>query len=95
MTGGFSRTVQALVGLPVSQGRKDEMKTEKERRIYYQDIVYHVCYGLDLIDGKKPGHGIVCGTADEPNTNVFDRMKALVHEVQELRKANDKHDGRL
>ena len=79
------RTVHALVGLPVGQGRKDRMKTEKERRIYYQDIVYHVCYALDLIDGKKPGHGIVCGTAYEPNTDVFDRMKALVQEVHDLR----------
>lgn len=88
MTGGFSRTVHALVGLSVGQGRKDEMKTEKERRIYYQDIVYHVCYALDLIDEKQPGHGIVCGTADEPNTDVFDRMKVLVQEVHDLRKAN-------
>ena len=78
----------------VGQGRKDEMKTEKERRIYYQDIVYHVCYALDLIDEKQPGHGIVCGTADEPNTDVFDRMKVLVQEVHDLRKANAERQGR-
>ena len=65
------------------------MKTEKERRIYYQDIVYHVCYALDLIDGKKPGHGIVCGTADEPNNNVFDRMKALVKSMKASTKVPD------
>jgi hypothetical protein len=54
--------------------------TEKDRRIYYQDIVYQVCNALDEIDGKQTG--IICGTADEPNTNVADRMKHLVREMQ-------------
>lgn len=82
-----SPSPHGFVGLFSQHGRKDRMKTEKESRIYYQDIVYHVCYALDLIDGKQPGHGIVCGTADEPNNDVFDRMKALVQEVHNLRKA--------
>jgi len=64
------------------------MKTEQERRIYYQNIVYHVCNALDRIDGKRPGHGIVCGTADEPSTAVQQRIAALANEVLELRTAN-------
>lgn len=54
------------------------MITEKDRRIYYQDIVYQVCNALDRISGNKPGHGIVCGTADEPSREVQGAMEALV-----------------
>jgi hypothetical protein len=66
------------------------MKTEKERRIYYQDIVYSVCTALDYIDGKSPGVGIICGTADEPSAAVQERMERLVEEVAALRSANIK-----
>jgi len=71
---------------------EEETSDEKRRRIYYQDIVFHVCYGLDLIDGKKPGHGIACGTVDTPTTEVFDRMVALVKEIKSLRKSNERND---
>lgn len=54
---------------------------EKQRRIYYQDIVYHVCNVLDRIDGKRAGHGIVCGTADEPCRDVQDRMDRMQKET--------------
>ena len=66
------------------------MVEEKERRIYYQDIVYTVCNFLDKIDGKRTGrNGIVCGTADSPSRAVQDRMELLVQELKELReKAN-------
>lgn len=48
--------------------------TEKEQRIYYQDIVYTVCNALDRIDGGV----IVCGTAAQPSTQVQERMERLV-----------------
>lgn len=48
--------------------------TEKEQRIYYQDIVYAVCNALDQIDGGV----IVCGTAAQPSTMVQERMVRLV-----------------
>lgn len=70
--------------LEASEKLVRELEKEKQRRIYYQDIVYHVCYGLDLIDGQKPGHGIVCGTIEEPNTDVFDRMVRLKKELEQL-----------
>jgi hypothetical protein len=70
------------------------MKTEKERRIYYQSIVYAVCNALDLVDGKWPGTGgIVCGTADEPSTAVQQRIAALANEVLALRTANAEMSG--
>ena len=56
--------------------------TEKHRRIYYQSIVYAVCNSLDAIDGKQPGHGIVCGTLEEPTSQVEDRMRKLVEELK-------------
>ena len=54
------------------------MKTEKERRVYYQDIVYSICAILDQLDGKKPGQGISCGTADEPSTDVLKRISEVL-----------------
>jgi len=68
---------------------KESMKTEMERRIYYQGIVYAVCTALDLVDGKRLGNGIVCGTADEPSTAVQQRIATLANEVLALRAANE------
>lgn len=69
------------------------MITEKDRRIYYQDIVYQVCNALDRIDGKTPGHGIVCGTFEHPSADVCERMDALVQEVIALRRLLRWADG--
>ena len=57
--------------------------TEKERRIYYQDIVYAVCIALDTLDGNhiSKGTGIVCGTADEPSNAVQERMALLIESL--------------
>ena len=45
--------------------------TEKDRRVYYQNIVYDVC---DLIDIYRRSHGVrkrvVCGTVEEPSVEV-------------------------
>ena len=49
------------------------LESEKQRRIYYQDIVYAVCTSLDAM---LPGRA-VCGTIDDPSTDVQDRMLAL------------------
>jgi hypothetical protein len=56
----------------------EDLREEKEARIYYQDIVYHVCNVLDKMDGKKPGLGIVCGTSKTPARNVQERMDKLL-----------------
>ncbi len=66
---------------------------EKQRRIYYQNIVYGCCHAID-----GPGWGvgsIVCGTIDDPRTEVQDAVqslcrknKLLVTEVQRLREEN-------
>jgi hypothetical protein len=49
---------------------QQELEREHARRVYYQDIVYSVCNSLDRIFGKRPGKGIVCGTADAPSDGV-------------------------
>jgi len=64
------------------------MKTEKERRIYYQDIVYHVCNALDKIDGDRMA--ITCGTVETPTTQVQDRMDMLKNEYCALNTLNQK-----
>lgn len=61
---------------------EERVREERERRIYYQDIVYAVCSALDEIDGNhvSKGTGIVCGTLGSPSTEVQDRMKRLVEQ---------------
>ena len=63
------------------------MKTEKERRIYYQNIVYAVCSAIERVDGSHPGAAFICGTADEPSTAVQQRIERIAKEVIELRNA--------
>lgn len=59
---------------------------ERQRRIYYQDIVYAVCNSLNAIDKKGPGYGIVCGTVNIPSTEVQERMKRLESAVADARR---------
>lgn len=52
--------------------------TEKDRRVYYQDIVYDVCHVLDQISGvTEPVNGITCGTATTPSTRVKIAMRRV------------------
>jgi len=72
-----------------SECEKDEeiesLRREKKARMYYQEIVYHVCNVLDRIYGKKPGHGVVCGTLETPEDETQKVMDGLSHYVDELR----------
>src|ERR1041384_1829379 len=54
-------------------------EAEKQRRVYYQNIVYHVCAVLDRMNGNNVsrGTGIVCGTIDEPSNQVQNAMDAF------------------
>lgn len=49
------------------------VKEERDRRIYYQGIVYAVCNTLDGLLGRS----IVCGTYETPSTGVQDALKEL------------------
>lgn len=62
---------------------------EKDRRIYYQNIVYHVCNALDRLHARKPGTGIVCGTKDEPSTRVQQEIDAVVTALEWLNEVDD------
>jgi hypothetical protein len=44
-----------------------DLAQEKERRIYYQDIVYDLCRQLDTLLGREPGMGVVSGTLEAPS----------------------------
>ena len=61
--------------------------TEKDRRIYYQDIVYKVCNLLDKHYGRKLGTGLVCGTIDEPSSEVQNELASLLNEYEPLKAA--------
>jgi len=63
----------------------EQWQLEKNRRIYYQDIVYSVCNSLDRIFGNRiqRGEGVVCGTFETPTTNVQDLMKEVEARCQE------------
>ena len=60
------------------------MTTEKEKRIYYQNIVYRVCAVLDALDGNRPGNSLCCGSADSPCDDVERRMEKLLGKKEEL-----------
>ena len=61
---------------------------EKDRRVYYQNIVYAVCRELDRAFSKRitHGEGTVCGTVEHPSTEVQDLMRELVAEYWRRRK---------
>jgi hypothetical protein len=65
---------------------------EKDRRIYYQDIVYSVCNSIDKILGLGVGTGIACGTNDHPSNEVQDRMLTIAARIAELEAIIAKHD---
>lgn len=66
----------------------DDPRNEKDRRIYYQDIVYYVCNKLDKIFGGT--HVTVCGSWAEPSTEVQERMDKLAD-----REAQEADDAKL
>lgn len=57
-----------------------ELDDEKQRRIYYQQIVYNVCNQIDAWLGLVCGTGgsTVCGTVGEPSTQVQERLAELL-----------------
>ena len=63
--------------------------SEKNRRIYYQDIVYKVCNLLDKHYDRRPGTGLVCGTIEEPSSEVQDELATLLNEHTTLKRENE------
>ncbi len=57
---------------------QSRIKSEQSRRTYYQTIVYECCNLIDEWKCKAPGHGIVCGTRDEPSTELQDTLRACL-----------------
>jgi len=57
--------------------------TEKDRRIYYQNIVYHVCNQLDVYAGET----VVCGTAECPSTEVQDALRRTLSRLENEKRA--------
>lgn len=59
------------------------LDAEKNRRIYYQDIVYKVCNILDQIYRQRVQDWtpVVCGTYETPTTQVQDLMRRLEGEL--------------
>jgi len=53
----------------------DEQPSEKDRRIYYQDIVYEVC---NILDKANTSNRIVCGTVEQPTTEVQDKLREML-----------------
>lgn len=58
--------------------------TEKDRRVYYQDIVYAVCNALNRIFVKRPHQGVVCGTVETPSKQVQEHMAIVVERCIEV-----------
>lgn len=52
--------------------------TEKDRRIYYQGLVYDVCNIVDryMPEGKK----VYCGSAEAPTNNFIQHLEQILKE---------------
>ena len=61
--------------------RIEVLEQEKQRRIYYQDIVYSVCNTLDVLLSLR----IVCGTLNGPTTECQDATTVAASELTRLR----------
>jgi hypothetical protein len=66
--------VNRLFGPPQPAAPPESEPTEKDRRIYYQGIVYDVCNLLDKAFTPKAA----CGTIDTPSKCVQERIAILV-----------------
>lgn len=87
----WSGTAEELVDVFVrlqEQGALNKLEDEKQRRIYYQDIVYKVCNLLDAHHGRSitRGEGVVCGTAGSPSKDVEQQVSAALVTSRERRK---------
>lgn len=87
-------------GLSIDEGTQiiDEAISEKQRRVYYQDIVYAVCNKLDRVYTPP----CVCGTVNSPTTQVQERLESLIEyrdekvaECDKLRKILSFVPGRI
>ena len=56
-----------------------EFDLEKQRRIYYQDLVYQTCILLDQYFDTKT----VCGTYETPATEFSERLTELAPQIRE------------
>lgn len=82
-----SSHLTAFAAHALEQKRADCADKEKDRCVYYQDIVYAVCNSLDRINRNigLMGHigadtgTVVCGTLDTPS----DQVQRLMREVEQ------------
>lgn len=61
------------------------LEEEKNRRVYYQDIVYAVCNSLDRIFAKNKSNLVVCGTKDKPSRQVQELLRELEAALHDYR----------
>lgn len=66
---------------------------ERSGRIYYQDIVYHVCSCIDRMEGGKGN--IVCGTYQTPSLAVQEWMSAIANRRQKAPNLPENPDSSL
>lgn len=81
-SGLFTHDKQKLFKLIMAEC--EDLEKEKQRRIYYQNIVFNVCGQLDDAMGNhiSRGTGIVCGTVDRPTTEVQDSLKKVIKKLR-------------
>ena len=66
---------------------------EKNRRIYYQNIVYDVC---DIIDRHMGDDGTVSGTSNHPkDNNVVERLNQLINNTSKTETKNTANDQQV
>lgn len=68
---------------PVLLEEIEQSRTEKRRRVYYQDLVYGVCNWIDRILGGR----CICGTSESPHNQLPALLEKISDELTILRSA--------
>jgi len=87
---GVEAGIEDALGGKAAEHYREALKAEgaaeeKERRIYYQHIVYGVCNWIDRMLGRSvsKGEGTICGTFDTPSKGVRDGLEGVCKRQRE------------
>lgn len=76
----FIRHIEQAVS-EASERYAAELAKEKERRTYYQSILYHVCNWIDKTLGNSGPHVVSCGQLDAPSDGVQHALDRITREL--------------
>ncbi|KKN01220.1 hypothetical protein LCGC14_1129840 [marine sediment metagenome] len=59
-----------------------DLFTEKQRRIYYQSIIYAICDAVDEYHGSR--QRVLCGSVDDPSDELQKTVSGLLKRLAKI-----------